>query len=260
MGAGEGFGGRKVGGDFIGLAKEEAQELAVLFGGSGGEAVVAHSHEAFGQNVKTPASNEFEDVEFEDGGFLGGAVGPLEEDVAVRIVAEDSFGTEGGTLDVTGKVAEGGFSTTDGLKLDVPLGFGIEGAVLVGGQFGENFWMICFEGVLDEAAEAGGERQVVDEEVLGLSRAMEGFVFGVEGDGGDDDVDVGMVLGLAAPGVEDGGEVEDEAVVFELGAGDIVQGSCAAFEEKVVKNFGLVEAQGAELLWYCEGDHEVRDS
>jgi hypothetical protein len=42
-------------------------------------------------------------------------------------------------LDVTGKVAEGGFSTTDGLKLDVPLGLGIEGAVLVWGQFGENF-------------------------------------------------------------------------------------------------------------------------
>jgi hypothetical protein len=225
---------------------------------------------AWESNVKTAASNEFEDVEFEDGGFLGGAVGPLEEDVAVRIVAEDSFSTEGGALDVTGKVAEGGFSTTDGLKLDVPLGLGIEGAVLVWGQFGENVRVICFEGALDEAAEAGGERQVVDEEVLGSRKGLrptrfvfgtlEGFVFGVEGDGGDDDVDVGMVLGLAAPGVEDGGEVEDEAVVFELGAGDIVQGSCAAFEEKVVKGLGLVEAQGAELLWYCEGDHEVRDS
>jgi hypothetical protein len=33
-----------------------------------------------------------------------------------------------------------------------------------------------------------------------------------------------------------------------------------SFEEKVVKGLGLVEAQGAELLWYCEGDHEVRDS
>ncbi|MFT6239370.1 MAG: hypothetical protein ACJAQT_001449 [Akkermansiaceae bacterium] len=128
---------------------------------------------AWESNVKTAASNEFEDVEFEDGGFLGGAVGPLEEDVAVRIVAEDSFSTEGGALDVTGKVAEGGFSTTDGLKLDVPLGLGIEGAVLVWGQFGENVRVICFEGALDEAAEAGGERQVVDEEVLGSRKGLQ---------------------------------------------------------------------------------------
>jgi hypothetical protein len=139
------------------LAKEETQQLAVLFGGSGGEAVVAHSHEAFWQNVKTPASNEFEDVEFEDGGFLGGAVGPLEADLAVRIVAEDALGAEGGTLDVAGEVAEGGFSTTDGLKLDVPLSFWIEGAVLVGGEFLEEVWVLCFQGAVDQATEAGGE-------------------------------------------------------------------------------------------------------
>ncbi len=124
----------------------------------------------------------------------------------------------------------------------------------------EEVGVFGFEGALDEAAEAGGEGQVVDEEIFGFFGAMEGFVFWIEGDGGDDDVDVGMVLGLAAPGVEDGGEVENEVVVFEFGAGDVMQGGGAAFEEEVVEDFGLVEAQGAELCRDGEGDHEVRDS
>jgi hypothetical protein len=48
MRAGEGFGSGKVEGRFGDLSEEAAQEVAVLFGGSGGEAVVTHSHEAFG--------------------------------------------------------------------------------------------------------------------------------------------------------------------------------------------------------------------
>jgi len=103
VGAGEGVGWRKVERDFGGLAEEAAQELAVLFGGSGGEAVVAHPHEAFWQDVETPAPNELEDVEVEDGGFLGGAVGPFEEDVSLGVVAEDAFGAEGTALDVSRK-------------------------------------------------------------------------------------------------------------------------------------------------------------
>jgi len=199
-------------------------------------------------------------VEVEDGGFLGGAVGPFEEDVSLGVVAEDAFGAEGTALDVSRKIAEGGFSAADGLKLDVPVDLRTEGAVLVGGEFLIDVGVLGFEGAMDEASKAGGEGLVVDEELIGLFGAMEGLVFGIKGDGGDDDVDVGMVLGLAAPGVKDGGEVELKVVVFELGAGDVVQGGGAAFEEEVVEDFGLMEAQGTELLRDGEGDHEVRDS
>ena len=83
---------------------------------------------------------------------------------------------------------------------------------------------------------------------------------GVEGDGGNDDVDVGMVLDLASPGVEDGGEVEDEAIVFEFGAGDVAEGLGTGFEEEAVEDFWLMKAEGAELFWYRKSDHEVRDS
>lgn len=163
-------------------------------------------------------------------------------------------------MDVAGEVAQGGLSAADGLELDVPLGFRTEGAALVGGEFGEEVGVIVFKGGEEEASKSGGEGAVVDEEIFGLFRAMEGSILRVEGDGRDDAVDVGMVLDLSAPGVEDGGEVELKMAVFKFGAGDIGEGLSTVFEEKVVECFGLMEAQGAELFWYCEGDHEVRDS
>ena len=54
--------------------------------------------------------------------------------------------------------------------------------------------------------------------------------------------------------------MELKVLVFEFGAGDVVQGLGAAFEEEVVECFGLVEADGAKLFRDGEGDHEVRDS
>ena len=122
---------------------------------------------------------------------MGGAVGPFEEDVSVWIVAEDSFGAESTSLDVSREVAEGGFAAADGLELDVPLGFWAEGAVLIGGESRkglrptrfilEEVGVVGFEAALDEAAEAGGEGLVVDEEFFGVFGAMEGLVFGIEG-------------------------------------------------------------------------------
>ena len=95
---------------------------------------------------------------------------------------------------------------------------------------------------MNEAAEAGREGLVVDEEFFRIFGTMEGLGFGIEGDGGNDEVDVGMVLGLTSPSVEDGGEVEDEVFVFEFGAGDVGGGLGTAFEKEVVEGFGLVEA------------------
>ena len=48
VGTGEGFGRREFQGDFGRLAEEAAEEVSVLFGSSGGEAVVAHPGETFG--------------------------------------------------------------------------------------------------------------------------------------------------------------------------------------------------------------------
>ena len=48
--------------------------------------------------------------------------------------------------------------------------------------------------------------------------------------------------------------------VFEFGAGDVMEGLGATFEEKVIEGFGLVEAENSKLFGDGEGDHEVRDS
>ena len=229
------------------MSEKKTQELTVLFGGSGGKAVVAHSHEPFGQDVKTPPPDEFKDCEFEDGSSLGGAVGPFQEDVALGIVAEDAFGAEGTALDVASKITKSGFCAADGLKLDVPLGLGTEGALLVRGEFLVEIGVVGLEGAVDEAAETGRQRLIVDEEIFGLLWAMEGLVFWVQGDGGNNDVDMGMVLDLATPGVEDGGEVKLKLIVFELSPGDVMQGGGAAFEQEVIEDLGLVETEAAEF-------------
>ena len=92
---------------------------------------------------------------------------------------------------------------------------------------------------------------------------------GIVSDGGDDAVDVGVVLHLAAPGVEDGGDAEFDrgglpcrfsaAWGFELGGGDVMKGLGGAFEEEVVEFFRTVKAQVSEFGWNGEGHHEVRD-
>ena len=114
--------------------------------------------------------------------------------------------------------------------------------------------VLVLQGGVDKAAEACGERLIVDEELF-LGGMMEGVVLGVEGAAGNDEVDVGMVLDLAAPGVEDTGEAEARAVVF--GGADVLEGGGALFEEDRIEDFGMEEAEGAEFLRQGEGDHEV---
>ena len=48
-----------------------------------------------------------------------------------------------------------------------------------------------------------------------------------------------MVLDLATPGVEDGGEVKLKLIVFALSPGDVMQGGGAAFEQEVIDDLDL---------------------
>jgi hypothetical protein len=116
------------------------------------------------------------------------------------------------------------------------------------------FGVLVFEGGVDATAEAGGEGLVVDEECV-FGWMVEGVVFGMEGDAGDDEVDVGMVLDLAAPGVQDADGAESGALV--LGGAEVLEGGGALFEEDGVEDFGMEQAEGAEFFGEGEGDHEV---
>ena len=99
---------------------------------------------------------------------------------------------------------------------------------------------------------------------------MDEFVgLGIVSDGGDDAVDVGMVLHLAAPGVEDGGDAEldrggmpcrfSAAWGSNFCCAEVMKGLGGAFEEEVVEFFRTVKAQVSEFAWDGEGHHEVRD-
>lgn len=66
-----------------------------------------------------------------------------------------------------------------------------------------------------------------------------------------------MVLELAPPGVEDGGEARYPA--FGFGGDDVAQGGGGLFQDEVVEFLRVGEAGLAKLLWQGEGDHEVRD-
>ena len=141
--------------------------------------------------------------------------------------------------------------------------------MLFGGEFGEDVGVFVFEGAMDEAAISGGEGAVVEEKFGGVFGADELLILRVVGDGWNDDVDSlsrrslvrrRMVLGLATPGVEDGGEVKFDVGCFEFCGGDVVEGLGGAFEEEGVEGFGLMMAEGAELLGDGEGDHLSRRS
>ncbi len=125
---------------------------------------------------------------------------------------------------------------------------------LGGGEVLVEIGVVVFQGGVEAAAEAGGEGLIVDEEVF-PGGAVEGFVFGMEGGGGDDEVDVGMVLDLPAPGVEDAGEAEFGSV--GLGGADVLEGGGALAEEEWIEDFGMEEAEVAQFLRQGEGDHEV---
>ena len=93
---------------------------------------------------------------------------------------------------------------------------------LRGGEFLVDVGMLVLQGAVETAAEAPGKRPVVNEEVV-PGGAMEGFANGMKGGGGNDEVNVGMVLDLAAPGVQDAGEAEFRALVF--GGADVLEGA-----------------------------------
>ena len=93
--------------------------------------------------------------------------------------------------------------------------------------------MVVPERAVHAAAEALGERAEVDEElVVGGLDELVGC--GVEGDAGEDDVDVGMVADFPVPGVEHAGVAAFRAVVFRRD--DIGEGSGAFPQDQGVED------------------------
>ena len=79
--------------------------------------------EAFGQDMLEPAPDELVGMQFHDGGLACGAGGPVEEDVPLFVITDETLGGEGAALDVAGEVAQCRATAASVLELDVP-GFG----------------------------------------------------------------------------------------------------------------------------------------
>jgi len=82
---------------------------------------VADAGKAFGQDVEQPATDELVWMERHDIGLAGVAGGPAQQDVALFVVTDESFGGKGAALDIAGEVAQGGAAAADVLEFDVPV-------------------------------------------------------------------------------------------------------------------------------------------
>jgi len=213
----------------------EADGLEGAGGGGAHKSVVPDPREAFRKNVEEPAADELVGCEGEDAGLACFAACPVEADVTMFIVTDEALGADGAALYVAGEVTDGGVAAPDVLELDVPCFGGVEGGLGGGWETLVNLGVIVLEGEAHEVAEALGEGAVMDEEVL-VFGVDEVFPPGVPGGGGDDAVDVRVVLELATPSVQDAGEAGDSAP--GLGGDDVTQGVGALLEEGVVKFLG----------------------
>ena len=79
--------------------------------------------EALGQDMQQPTPDELVEMQGHGVGLAGGTGGPAEEDIALFVITDETFGGEGAALDVAGEVAQGGATAAGVLELDVP-GFG----------------------------------------------------------------------------------------------------------------------------------------
>lgn len=107
---------------------------------------------------------------------------------------------------------------------------------LGGAEFLIDLRVLVFQGAVEAAAEALCKRAVVDEEAV-FGGMMESLVFGMEGDCGDDEMDMGVMLDLTTPGVQDAGEAESGAVVF--GGADVLEGGRTLAQDERIEDFGL---------------------
>jgi hypothetical protein len=96
--------------------------------------------------------------------------------------------------------------------------------------------VLVFQRAVDAAAEALSKRVVVDEEAV-FGGVMERLVFGMEGDCGNDEMDMGVMLDLASPGVQNAGEAEAGSLVF--GGADVLEGGRTLAQDERVEDFGL---------------------
>lgn len=163
---------------------------------------------------------------------------------------------EGAALDVAGKIAQGGVSGPSRLELNVPVLGGTEDGSLSVGELVVDVGVFPLKGAAQSAAKAMGERTVVNEEfVIRWLNQLAGL--GVQGDRGHDEMNMGMMLKLASPGVQNTDEPSPRPVKFRRE--EILQGTRALAQQQVVEKGGMSKTEGTELGRKGKGNQEIRN-
>ena len=219
---------------------------------SGGaeETVMAHAHEAFGQNMNQPATDKLDRLERHGPPLAGVAVFAAQADASCVVVASEALLAEGGFGNVGGGVAQGRFPFSDVSAVDTPLGFpdgGIDLAMQVGMAFGE-----C---LVEAVADSFDQGLPGDEEAFGW-RVGQPATAGGDSDGGHDQVNVRVMEHLAGPCVQDGqggGVASESAGVLAK----LAQGAPGRLEEQPVGLPRSVKEDPAQFVGDGGGDHVV---
>jgi hypothetical protein len=244
-----------------GLEEESTSgyEAAVDVSGSI-EAEVADLAESRGQGVQEEASDELLWLEGDPVDTAG-----TEGDASV-VVGDESLVRDGDAAEVAAEVSEDMPRFAFGrLEVDDPLlvpepphqAGESEGVFEVAGRAAEPQVAEVVGGANrreDQSAEQGSHPGGWEEVValwLNPPRAVES-----EATGRDDTVEVGVVVELSGPGVQDDGGAELRA---EHVGGEGVQCTSGRIEEQVVYGLLIAQGDGSELLWQGEDDMEVAD-
>lgn len=114
--------------------------------------------------------------------------------------------------------------------------------------------MLVLQGTLHAAAKALGDRAEVDEEGI-FGRMNQTAAHWIPGNAGNDEVDVRVMLDLAAPGMEH--TCDAGTATAGLGGGDVLKRGSAFTQDELIEDFGIGAAERPELFGQGEGCHEV---
>ena len=107
---------------FVELAADQrAHQQAGLARGPAHPAVMAHAHEARGQDVGEPAFEEIIDAQGDDVRAVAAALVAEQPDVAGLVIADEALRAEGGAEDISRQIAQGGLAAAGVADVGDPL-------------------------------------------------------------------------------------------------------------------------------------------
>jgi len=229
--------------------QQSPHALPLSGGGGAEEAEVADPLQAPGQDVLEEA------VEEAFGGEPYGAGAPVRavlvgEGDRLAIIGEDALGANGGAIDVSGEVFQGGFTGADGLDIGYPIE-GPGGA----GDLDVEVRVLLLQGLSEPSAKPQRQHGLGEEVALPFGTDPAQAVGG-EAAAGHHAMDVGVITQIARPSLEHGQEADVGTEILVV-AGDVPQSAGAFSQEQRVETLLVGADHLPELGRHGEGDQVI---